>query len=278
MIERGPGALETRMNELVLTEVREGIATLTLNRPQQLNALSVAMMEQWCAAVQRVVADAAVQVIVIRGAGEHFMAGGDIRDFQARLGLEPLERLRAFQAIIEQKVNPAVLALRETHQPVVCAVQGACAGLGMSLMLGADLVLAAENAYFSTAYASIGLSPDGGGTWFLPRIVGTRKAAELMLLAERISAAQALELGLVSRVVPPDRLEEETARLAARLQAGPRHAYGEIKRLLNRAGGPDLAGQLQAEAESFARCSATGDFAEGVEAFLAKRKPAFRGA
>jgi 2-(1,2-epoxy-1,2-dihydrophenyl)acetyl-CoA isomerase len=147
----------------------------------------------------------------------------------------------------------------------------------MSLMLGADLVLAAENAYFSTAYASIGLSPDGGGTWFLPRIVGTRKAAELMLLAERLSAQQALELGLVNRLVVPDRLEEQTQQLALRLKSGPRHAYGEIKRLLNRAGTLDLAGQLQAEAESFARCSATKDFAEGVSAFLAKRRPDFCG-
>ncbi len=265
------------MSELVLTEIRDGIATVTLNRPQQLNALSVEMIEQWSSAAQRVVADEAVQVIVIRGAGEHFMAGGDIRDFHARLGLEPLARLQAFQAIIERWVNPAVLALRGAHQPVVCAVQGACAGLGMSLMLGADLVLAAENAYFSTAYASIGLSPDGGGTWFLPRIVGTRKAAELMLLAERLSAQQALELGLVNRLVAPDRLEEQTQQLALRLKSGPRHAYGEIKRLLNRVGTLDLAGQLQAEAESFARCSATDDFAEGVSAFLAKRRPDFCG-
>jgi len=266
------------MNDTVLVDIRDGVATLTLNRPQALNALSVEMMQALRLGAERVVADTAVQVIVIRGAGEHFMAGGDIKDFHAHLRLDPPARLQAFQAMIEQWINPTVLALRHAHQPVIGAVRGACAGFGLSLMLGCDLALAADNAYFATAYAHIALSPDGGGTWFLPRIVGTRKAAELMLLAERISATQALELGLVNRLVPPDRLEEETARLASRLQAGPRHAYGEIKRLLNRAGTADLAGQLQAEAESFARCSATNDFAEGVEAFLAKRKPAFRGA
>jgi 2-(1,2-epoxy-1,2-dihydrophenyl)acetyl-CoA isomerase len=265
------------MSDSVRTDLRDGIAALTLNRPQQLNALSVEMMQALSEAVGRVAADSAAHVIVIRGAGEHFMAGGDIRDFHAHLGLEPLARLQAFQGMIDRWINPMVLALRQTHQPVVCAVRGACAGFGLSLMLACDLALAADNAYFSTAYAAIGLSPDGGGTFFLPRTVGWRKAAELMLLAERIDARQALELGLVGRVVPAADLDAEVERLARRLAAGPRHAYGEIKRLLHSAQTNDLAAQLAAEGLAFGRCSATADFAEGVRAFLEKRKPAFSG-
>lgn len=263
------------MNDTVKVQVRDGVATLTLNRPQQLNALSVEMMQALRLAAQRVTGDPAAHVIVIEGAGEHFMAGGDIRDFDAHLALDAPARLQAFQAMIEQWINPMVLALRQSHQPVICAVRGACAGFGMSLMLACDLALAADNAYFATAYASIGLSPDGGGTYFLPRVVGTRKASELMLLSERIDARQALELGLVSRVVPLADLDQEVAHLARRLLAGPRHAYGEIKRLLNASQAQDLAAQLQAEGLAFGRCSATGDFAEGIRAFLEKRKPSF---
>lgn len=265
------------MNDTVLVDIRDGVATLTLNRPQALNALSVEMMQALRLGAERVVADAAVQVIVIRGAGEHFMAGGDIKDFHAHLRLDPPARLQAFQAMIEQWINPTVLALRRAHQPVIGAVRGACAGFGLSLMLGCDLALAADNAYFATAYAHIALSPDGGGTWFLPRIVGQRKAAELLLLSERVNAQQALELGLINRIVSLADLEAETATLAERLKNGPRHAYGEMKRLL--AGSPDrtLADQLQAEAGSFARCAATMDFDEGIRAFLEKRKPTFSG-
>jgi 2-(1,2-epoxy-1,2-dihydrophenyl)acetyl-CoA isomerase len=265
------------MNETVRVQVDDGIATLTLNRPQVLNALSVEMMQQLRRAVEGVVAEAAAQVIVIEGAGEHFMAGGDIKDFDAHLSLEPQARLQAFQAIIEQWINPTVLALRGSHQPVICAVRGACAGFGLSLMLACDLALAADNAYFATAYSQLALSPDGGATYFLPRVLGTRKAAELLLLSERIAAPQALELGLVNRVVPLADLDRETLDLARRLRDGPRHAYGEIKRLLNASQNRDLAGQLQAEAASFARCSATLDFAEGIRSFLGKRRPSFSG-
>lgn len=261
----------------VIVGIDAGIATLTLNRPQTLNALSVEMMQALRLATERVVADPAVQVIVIAGAGEHFMAGGDINDFHAHLSLDAPARLQAFQAMIEQYINPTMLALRHTHQPVIAAVRGACAGFGMSLMLASDLALAADNAYFTTAYAWLGLSPDGGGTYFLPRIVGARKAAELMLLAERLSAEQALALGLVNRVVPLVDLDRETALLGHKLANGPRHAMGEIKRLLNATHERTLAGQLAAEAESFGRCSATADFAEAVRAFVGKTTPRFTG-
>jgi 2-(1,2-epoxy-1,2-dihydrophenyl)acetyl-CoA isomerase len=265
------------MSTTVAVAVEEGVATLTLDRPQSLNALSVEMMQQLRRSVEAVLADPSAQVIVIKGAGEHFMAGGDIGDFDAHLALDPPARLNAFRAMIEQYINPTVLALNATHRPVICSVRGACAGFGMSLMLGCDLAMAADSAYFTMAYAAIGLSPDGGGTYFLPRIVGARKAAELMLLSERIGAAQALELGLVNRVVPAAELDAETAALAQRLTRGPRHAYGEIKRLLNGSSQRSLVDQLHAEGESFSRCAATADFAAGVRAFMEKRPPRFSG-
>lgn len=265
------------MEELVLLEKRDGVATLVLNRPLHLNALSVEMMQHWRRAVESLAGDTAVEVVVVKGAGEHFMAGGDIKDFHAHLDLAPPDRLRAFQAMIEQWINPAVQAVQALHQPVIAQVRGACAGFGMSLMLGCDLAIAAEDALFTSAYAQLGVSGDGGLTWFLPRVAGRRRAMELMLLSERFDARQALELGLVNRVVPAADLDRETAALAARLQAGPRHAYGEIKRLLQASGTAPLAQQLQAEAEAFARCSATADFAEGVRAFVEKRRPKFSG-
>ena len=274
---RGAAVNAMTHSDPVIVAVDAGIATLTLNRPQSLNALSVGMMQALRLAAERVVADPAVRVIVVAGAGEHFMAGGDINDFHAHLSLDPPARLQAFQAMIEQYINPTMLALRHAHQPVIAAVRGACAGFGMSLMLASDLALAADNAYFTTAYAWLALSPDGGGTYFLPRIVGARKAAELMLLAERLNAEQALALGLVNRVVPLADVERETALLARKLANGPRHALGEIKRLLNATHERTLADQLAAEAESFARCSATRDFAEAVRVFVDKTTPRFTG-
>jgi 2-(1,2-epoxy-1,2-dihydrophenyl)acetyl-CoA isomerase len=261
----------------VLLQVQEGVATLTLNRPKQLNALSVEMMAALRQGVEQAVGHPDARAIIVKGAGEHFMAGGDLNDFHARLDLDPAARTEAFRAMIDDYINPMLLALREAPQPVVCSVRGACAGFGLSLMLACDLALVAENAYFTTAYAWIGLSPDGGGTWFLPRLVGSRKAAELFLLADRIDAQQALQLGLVNRVVAADRLEEETATWIRRLANGPGRAYGEVRRLLAASQDNTFAAQLQAESESFGRCAATDDFAEGVRAFVEKRRASFTG-
>ncbi|ENO89697.1 enoyl-CoA hydratase-related protein [Thauera linaloolentis] len=261
----------------VLLDDADGVATLTLNRPQALNALSVEMMEDLAEAVRGLAARSDAAVVVVKGAGEHFMAGGDLKDFAARLHLSPEARLAAFKAMIAQYINPTVEILQGLRQPVIACVRGACAGFGLSLMAGCDLVVAADNARFTTAYSSIALSGDGGASYFLPRIVGARKAAELLLLAERFDAAEAQRLGLVNRVVPDAQLEEAVAALAARLRNGPRHTYGEIKRLLAASHGTPLESQLQSEAEAFARCAATADFAEGVTAFLDKRAPGFQG-
>lgn len=265
------------MNDTVLLDVADGIATLTLNRPAQLNALNAEMMQALRLTTERVAADRSVAVVVVKGAGAHFMAGGDIKEFHSQLYLDPPARFDTFKATIEQWINPTVLALRGMHQPLIGSIRGACAGFGMSLALCCDLLLAADDAYFTTAYSLIALSPDGAQSYILPRIVGAKKAAELLLLAERIDARRALELGLVNRLVPPAELDAETLRLARRLADGPRHAYGEVKRLLEGASCSTLAQQLKAEADAFARCSATQDFAEGIRAFVEKRKPGFRG-
>jgi len=160
---------------------------------------------------------------------------------------------------------------------VIASVEGAAAGFGMSLMLACDLAIAAETSYFSLAYISIATSPDGSGTFFLPRIVGLRRAMEISLLGERFDAKRAFELGLINRVVTAERLGAETEALAARLAKGPTHAYGATKRLLNASLDRPLEAQLEAEAMSFANCSTTADFVEGITAFTEKRKPAFKG-
>lgn len=262
----------------VLLEVVEGVATLSLNRPDALNALSVEMMQDLFEACSALAARQDVDVVVITGAGEHFMAGGDLKDFAGKLHLSPDMRLAVFRELIVRYINPTVEVLQGLRQPVIAKVRGACAGFGLSLMAGCDLAICADNAKFTTAYAAIALSGDGGASYFLPRILGRRKAAELLLLGERFDAAEALRIGLVNRCVEAARLDETVAQFVARLQSGPRHAYAEIKRLLADSSASGIEAQLQAEAEAFARCAASGDFAEGVGAFLDKRKPSFRGA
>lgn len=265
------------MTDTVLLDVADRVATVTLNRPAQLNAFSIEMMEDLLVTVRALREREDVELVVITGAGDHFMAGGDLEDFATQCGPPPPTRLVTFRAIIEEHVNPSVEILQSLDVPVIAKVRGACAGFGLSLMLGCDLALCADSTKFTTAYASIGLPADGGMSFFLPRVVGRRKAMELLLLGERFDAAEALRLGLVNRVAPAAELDAETDRLVARLQSGPRRAYAEIKRLLNSPPDLTLEGQLQSEAEAFARCAATADFVEGIHAFLEKRKPAFRG-
>ena len=266
------------MANTVLLDVSDRVATVTLNRPAQLNALSIEMMEDLLRTVRELRERKDVDVVVITGAGDHFMAGGDLNDFATQFHLTPQARLVTFRAVIEENVNASVEILQSLSQPVIAKVRGACAGFGLSLMLGCDLALAADGAKFTTAYSSIGLPADGGMSFFLPRIVGHRKAMELLLLAERFDAAEALRLGLVNRVLPAAELDAETAKLVGRLRAGPRYAYCEIKRLLATSFDVRIESQLQSEAEAFARCSATDDFVEGINAFLEKRKPGFSGA
>ena len=260
---------------VVLVAREGGVATITLNRPDALNALNRELTLGLRDAVFSAENDAAVRCLVIRG-GEHFMAGGDLKWFhQLVKGAEP-PRLRVqFEAFISE-VHPLIVSLRRMPKPVIASVRGAAAGFGMSLMMACDLAIAADSAYFTLAYTSIGVSPDGGSTFALPRTVGRKKAMEIALLGERFDAATAERLGLVNRVVPAATLDEETAKLAARIANGPTAAYARTKALLNASLEHSLETQLQREAEAFAQCASEPDFSIGLLAFLEKRKPQWR--
>jgi len=248
------------------------IATITLNRPNQLNALDVPMAEALESAVETLAHKPDLRVIVLKGAGRGFMAGGDLGVIQRGLADGP-EHVDA----IMLPLHRTLLRLAEMPQPVIASLHGPVAGAGMSVALAADLAIAADNATFTFAYTRIGTSPDGSGTWHLARLVGLRKALEISLLADTLGATEAHRLGLVNFVVPTAELAAHTTALAARLAAGPTFAYGQTKRLLRDSLARDMADQLEAERAAFHACMGTADFAEGVAALLGKRPADFTG-
>ncbi|MCL4800255.1 MAG: enoyl-CoA hydratase/isomerase family protein [Burkholderiales bacterium] len=265
-----------RAGDTVLTAIAGGVATVTLNRPQQLNALDFELADALADAMHDVEADPAVRCVVLRGTGGHFMSGGDIGTFAADLDADERARTAGFRRGIHA-AHAAVIAMRRMPKPVIASVDGAAAGAGLSFALAADLAVLADRAYLVTGYLQLGTTPDCGMTFFLPRVLGARKAAELLMLSERIDAATALALGLANRVVPAAQLEEETMRLAARLARGPTLALGRLKHLLRESARNGLDAQLAAEIEAFGACAASDDFKAGVRAFLVKRKPDFTG-
>lgn len=258
-------------SETVIFEINQAIATITFNRPAQLNAMNNDMMLALRDALVQA-HDDAIRVVVIRGAGRAFMAGGDVATFAARVS-----ELTAILPSMIGLFHESIALIRGLKKPVIASVHGACAGGGLSLMLACDLAIAAQSAKFMMAYANIGTSPDGGASFFLPRIVGARRAMELMLLADRFDAEPALRLGVVNSVVADDALEAQTAALAARLSIGPTHAYANTKALIGASFERDLAAQLHAEMLAFADCATGADFKEGVQAFVDKRPPTFNG-
>jgi 2-(1,2-epoxy-1,2-dihydrophenyl)acetyl-CoA isomerase len=223
-------------------------------------------------AVEDVSRDASVRAVLLRGEGPAFCAGGDVPLFKERLPELP-------DLIVHwgRELHFAIQELRRMEKPVLAAVHGAVAGAGMSLMFAADLAVAAADTRFTLAYSNIGASPDGGSTYFLPRLVGYRKAMELALLPERFDAQTAQSLGLVNWVVPPEQLGQEGVRIARRLASGPTRAYAEAKRLFNQSGGAAMEAQMEEELRAFARCARTADLREGVTAFVEKRPPVFTG-
>jgi 2-(1,2-epoxy-1,2-dihydrophenyl)acetyl-CoA isomerase len=264
------------MTASVILERDGAIARIVLNRPDAMNAIGTAMAAELSRITAELEDDADVRCVVVAAAGPHFMAGGDIRYFAELLPQRRERRDEAFGKLIGD-VGDAVSRLRDMPKPVVGAVRGAVAGFGLSLMCACDVVVASETTLCKLAYCQLGVSPDGGGSYTLPRLVGPRRAMELALLDERIDARRALELGLVSRVVADESLEQAARDLAQRLARQPTAAIGRTKRLFNASLQNDLPAQLEAERQSFLAGADSDDFAEAVAAFVTKRKPEFRG-
>lgn len=265
------------MTDHVLVDHRDGVAWVTFNRPEARNALSMEMrlaLQDIFADIER---DPAVRCVVMRGAGKAFLAGGDVKAmYETNNTKSPEERYKA-RIHGMHYTDYRIQALRRMPKPVIASVHGACAGAGISLIGASDLAIAAEGTKFTFAFSKIGLSPDGGSSYFLPRMLGMKKAFELAFLSDLFDSEAALEMGLVNWVVPEDKLAEETEKLAVRLANSPTKALGNIKRLLNASLHNSLTDQLHAETKSFAECVMTEDHVEGVTAFVEKRKPVFKG-
>ncbi|MBL9033443.1 MAG: 2-(1,2-epoxy-1,2-dihydrophenyl)acetyl-CoA isomerase [Rhodospirillaceae bacterium] len=260
------------MSDALVLVRREGaVAHLTLNRPDRLNSFTLAMLGELSAALSDLDGDDDVRAVVLTGAGRGFCAGQDLTDHEA------VDDSRAIRSVVERHYNPVVRQIRALRQPVIAAVNGVAAGAGCSLALSCDIAVAAASAKFVNAFVNIGLIPDSGGTYFLPRLVGQARALGLALLGEPIEAQKAVEWGLIWKAVPDAGLAGEVDALARRLAELPTAAIALIKEAINLSGHHSLEQQLATEAELQARAAETEDYQEGRAAFLAKRKPRFIG-
>jgi len=260
--------------ETVDVERRGGELRITLNRPEAMNAWNTQFGLDLRAAVEEAAADDAVRAVVVTGAGRAFSSGADLKaGFDATPEGHP-----DVGTALRERYHPIIVGLRTMPKPVLAAVNGPAVGIGLSLALAADLVIARESAYFLLAFVNIGLVPDGGSSLFVPERVGFTRASEMALLGERVTARQALEWGLINRVAADDEFEAEVDALAQRLAAGPTRSYAGTKRQLNAWLFAHMDAQLDLEAAGQQECAATGDFVEGVQAFLQKRPARFRGA
>jgi 2-(1,2-epoxy-1,2-dihydrophenyl)acetyl-CoA isomerase len=260
--------------ETVNLSLADGVATIELNRPEALNAWNKQLGLDLLAALAQVAENDAARALVIAGAGRAFSSGADLKDSSDEL--TPEGRPDVYTRLTDC-YHPIMHAIRELGKPVVGAVNGAAVGIGCSLALCCDLIVAAENAYFLLAFVNIGLVPDGGSTLFLPTRVGMARATELAMLGERLSAAQALDWGLINRVVPDESLRQEVATLAARMADGPTRSYAGAKRLLNNWLYARMDEQLELEARAQQDMAGSEDFVEGTMAFLEKRPARFSG-
>lgn len=263
------------MSEKTIKLEQDGaVCVLTLNRPDRLNALTVEVAHDFVSAVNEAIEKRA-RAIVLTGEGRAFCAGGDLREMQEIAGREG--RVEAFFDEPLQLLNQAILLIRQTPIPFIAAVNGVASGGGCNLVLACDLVIAAESAKFNQAFVKIGLSPDCGGTFILPRLVGWRRAMELMFTGDMITAQQALEMGMINSVVADGELMSMARDLACRLASAPTAAIGQVKRLLEASATNDYPGQLELERRAQIESGQTQDFREGVAAFLEKRPPRFIG-
>jgi 2-(1,2-epoxy-1,2-dihydrophenyl)acetyl-CoA isomerase len=260
--------------ETILYEAADGVATVTLNRPDVLNAFTGRMRTELADAMMQVERDGTVRAVILTGAGRAFCAGQDLQDIKDAYtgGGAPV-----FGDMLRQGYNPLILRMRNLEKPIVAAVNGAAAGAGCSLALACDLILASETASFIQVFVRVGLVPDCGSLFFLPRLVGFARAMELCLRGDAVIARDAERMGLVNGVVPPDDLMKTAREWALRLARGPGKAIGLIKRGLNRSIGSDLESMLEVEAQLQEIAGRTQDHREGVLAFLEKRAPKFQG-
>jgi 2-(1,2-epoxy-1,2-dihydrophenyl)acetyl-CoA isomerase len=264
----------TMTYENILVEMREAVSVITLNRPASLNALTSEVAREFKAAVDEVRQQGA-RAVVITGAGRAFCAGGDLREMQRIAEREG--KVEAFFDEPLRLLNECILLIRRTPLPFIAAVNGAASGGGCNLALACDLVIAGESARFNQAFIKIGLSPDCGGTFILPRLVGWKRATELMMTGDVVSAARALEMGMINAVVPDEDLLPSAMAMAARLAQAPTVAIGRVKELLEASATNDYGGQLELERKAQIQSGLTKDFREGVAAFIEKRPPEFVG-
>lgn len=258
---------------MILTDRRDGVLSITLNRPDKLNSFNQAMAEALLDALRRGANEPATRAVLLTGAGRAFCAGQDLA------AVMPVEghSMPDLGDVVRQQYNPIIRAIRTLEKPVVCAVNGVAAGAGANIAFACDITIASEKASFIQSFAKIGLVPDSGGTFFLPRLVGPQRAAALAMLGDALPADRAKELGLVLDVVPGERLAEVSFDLAARLAAMPTRALGLTKRAFNAGFANDLDAQLALEESLQREAGGTADYAEGIRAFIEKRTPVFEG-
>jgi 2-(1,2-epoxy-1,2-dihydrophenyl)acetyl-CoA isomerase len=260
--------------ETIQWEQSGGIGRITLNRPESLNAWTTQFGEELSKAVNEDAADPSVRAVLITGAGRGFSSGADLKE-----GFEPADDgMPNIRKRLHEVYHPIMVGIRELEKPVVAAVNGPAVGIGLSLALSCDLVLASESAYFSLAFVNIGLMPDGGSTLFVPARVGKARAFQMAMLGERIDAPKALDWGLINAVHPDDRLIDEANALLEKLAEGPTRSYAGTKKAYNRVYYSDMEGQLDLEAELQHALGRSQDFIEGARAFVEKRQPKFTGA
>lgn len=258
------------MPEFILFSIEHNVARITLNRPQVFNSMHHAMRQEILAALEQCRVNPDIRAVYLTGAGKAFCAGEDLQEVVDPNG-------PSLQEIIATGYNPMVQAIRNLEKPVMCAVNGVAAGAGANIALVCDITVAATSASFTQAFSKIGLIPDSGGTWTLPRLVGLQRATALMMLSDKIPAAEAMSMGMIWKVFPDDTFAQDSLSLAETLAKMPTKGLGLTKRALNQALSRDFNAQLAIEDELQTAASLTRDYREGVDAFLEKRKPVFTG-